>query len=122
MSSAPEIVSGRLDADGRLIEADPPLAALQSQAGGSDGGMLAVPQIAALARLAQRLGITVSRAAVAANGEEDLDLWVRAEPEGREVMLAITGWTQRPARPAAPGYRAAVARVSTRARPSAEAA
>ncbi|HYD12020.1 MAG TPA: HAMP domain-containing sensor histidine kinase [Allosphingosinicella sp.] len=97
------IVSGRLDADGRLIEADPPLAALQAQAGGSAGGVLAVPQIAALARLAQRLGITVSRAAVAANGEEDLDLWVRAEPEGREVSLAISGWTQRPARPSAPG-------------------
>ena len=105
MSSAPAdagIVSGRLDADGRLIHADPQLAALQAQAGGSDGGVLAVPQIAALARLAQRLGITVSRAAIAANGAEDLDLWVRAEPEGREVSLAITGWTQRPARPATP--------------------
>ena len=96
------IVSGRLDADGRLIEADPPLAALQAQAGGSSGGTLAVPQIAALARLAQRLGITVSRAAVAASGEEDLDLWVRAEPEGREVFLAITGWTSRPARQSTP--------------------
>ncbi|HTU12752.1 MAG TPA: HAMP domain-containing sensor histidine kinase [Allosphingosinicella sp.] len=102
MSGEAAIVSGRLDAEGRLIAADPPLAALQAQAGGSDGGMLAVPQIAALARLAQRLGITVSRAAVAANGEEDLDLWVRAAPEGGEVALAITGWTQRPARRAAP--------------------
>jgi signal transduction histidine kinase len=95
-------VSGRLDADGRLVEADPPLAALQVQAGGSTGGTLAVPQIAALARLAQRLGITVSRAAVAANGEADLDLWVRAAPEGNEVALAITGWTQRAPRPPAP--------------------
>jgi signal transduction histidine kinase len=101
MSAASEVVSGRLDADGRLVEADPPLAALQAQAGGSTGGMLAVPQIAALARLAQRLGITVSRAAVAAHGEEDLDLWVRAEPADRGVALAITGWTRRPARPAA---------------------
>ncbi len=96
-----DVVSGRLDADGRLIAADPPLAALQAQAGGRTGGMLAVPQIAALARLAQRLGIIVSRAAVAANGEEDLDLWVRAEPEGREVALAITGWIQRTPRPPA---------------------
>ena len=81
-----DIVSGRLDADGRLIRADPKLAALQAQAGGRTGGMLAVPQIAALARLAQRLGITVSRAAVAANGEEDLDLWVRAAPEGVSTL------------------------------------
>jgi signal transduction histidine kinase len=102
MTSATEIVSGRLDAEGRLIHADPLLAALQAQAGGRTGGMLAVPQIAALARLARRLGITVSRAAVAANGEEDLDLWVRAAPEGPEVALAITGWARRAPRPPAP--------------------
>ena len=101
MSAAADIVSGRLDAEGRLIQADPPLAALQAQAGGRTGGMLAVPQIAALATLARRLGITVSRAAVAANGEEDLDLWVRAEPEGPEVALAITGWLPRAPRPPA---------------------
>lgn len=101
MSSAPDIVAGRIDADGRLVAADPPLAALHEQAGGSAGGMLAVPQIAALARLARRLGITVSRAAVAADGDMDLDLWVRAEPDGDEVALAITGWAGRPARAAA---------------------
>ena len=94
-------VEGRVDAEGRLVAADPPLAALQVQAGGQDGGMLAVPQIAALARLARRLGITISRAAVAADGEHDVDLWVRAEPRGEEVSLAITGWTGREARPAA---------------------
>src|SRR5207253_1552840 len=97
-----DIASGRLDAAGRLIRADPKLAALQAQAGGRTGGMLAVPQIAALARLARRLGITISRAAVAANGEEDLDLWVRAAPEGPEVALAITGWISRAPRPPAP--------------------
>lgn len=104
MSSAPEAeaVAGRVDAEGRLVAADPPLAALHEQAGGSEGGMLAVPQIAALARLAQRLGITISRAAVAADGERDLDLWVRAAPDGKEVALAITGWSGRPARAAAP--------------------
>ncbi|MGZ8997923.1 MAG: PAS domain-containing protein, partial [Allosphingosinicella sp.] len=54
-----------------------------------------MPQIAALARLASRLKITVSRAAIAADGELDLDLWVRAEPQGDEVALTITGWAQR---------------------------
>ena len=102
MSAAAEIVAGRIDADGRLIAADPPLAALHEQAGGSEGGVLAVPQIAALARLARRLGITISRAAIAADGERDVDLWVRAEPEGEEIALAITGWAERPARQAAP--------------------
>ena len=88
-------VRGRLDADGRLVEADPRLAALQRGAGGEDGGPLAVPQIAGLARLARRLGITISRAATAADGEVDLDLWVRADPVESGVELAITGWTMR---------------------------
>jgi signal transduction histidine kinase len=95
-------VAGRVDAEGRLVAADPPLAALQAQAGGDEGGVLAVPQIAALARLARRLGITISRTAIAADGEQDVDLWVRAEPQGDEIALAITGWSGRPARPAAP--------------------
>jgi len=95
-------VTGRIDSAGRLIAADPPLAALQARAGGSEGGMLSVPQIAALARLARKLGITVSRAAIAADADEDLDLWVRAEPDGEEIALSITGWTRRPARDPAP--------------------
>jgi signal transduction histidine kinase len=99
ISEAP--VVGRIDGQGRLIAADPPLAALQASAGGEEGGVLAVPQIAALARLARRLGITISRAAIAADGERDVDLWVRAEPDGEEVALAITGWSGRTARPAA---------------------
>jgi signal transduction histidine kinase len=91
-------VLGRLDGEGRLIEADPRLLALQRSAGGELGEALAVPQIATLARLARRLGITISRAAVAAEGEEDLDLWVRAKPAGETVELAVSGWTSRPPR------------------------
>jgi signal transduction histidine kinase len=90
-------VTGRVDADGRLVFADPPLAALNERAGGREGGPLSVPQIAALARLARRLGITVSRAAIAADGDHDIDLWVRAVPEGDDVALSITGWAERPA-------------------------
>jgi signal transduction histidine kinase len=91
-------VRGRIDQDGRLIAADPKLAGLHRRAGGEEGGPLAVPQVAALARLARRLGIVVSRPVTAADGERDLDLWVRAEPQGSEVELAISGWTERPAR------------------------
>jgi len=110
MSSAAERqeapVAGRVDAEGRLIAADPLLAALQARAGGDEGGALAVPQIAALARLARRLGITISRAAIAADGEQDVDLWVRAEPQGDEIALAITGWAGRPPRQPAAHARA----------------
>ena len=94
-------VTGRVDSEGRLVAADPPLAELNARAGGGEGGVLSVPQIAALARLARRLGITISRAAIAADGDQDIDLWVRADPAGDEVELSITGWSMRPARTAA---------------------
>jgi signal transduction histidine kinase len=99
-------VHGRLDADFRLVEAEPRLAALQRSAGGEIGGPLAVPQIAALARLARRLGITISRPAVAAEGEADLDLWVRAQPSAAGVDLAVSGWSERAPRGPAPGSEA----------------
>lgn len=100
--SAGEAVRGRIDPDGRLVEAEPRLMALHRAAGGEPGGPLAVPQIAALARLARRLGIVISRGAVAAEGESDLDLWVRAEPGASGVDLAVTGWVARPPRAPAP--------------------
>jgi len=90
------LVRASLDADGRLIAADPPIADLHRRAGGREGGTLAIPQVAALARLARRLGITISRGAIAADGDHDLDLWVRAEPSGDRIELAIGGWSERP--------------------------
>jgi signal transduction histidine kinase len=88
-------VRARLDREGRLVEAEPKLAALHRRAGGVEGGPLAVPPVASLARLAGRLGIVISRAVIVADGERDLDLWVRAEPNGEGVVLAISGWTER---------------------------
>jgi len=104
--SAADAVRGRIDPDGRLVEAEPRLMALHRAAGGGEGGPLAVPQIAALARLARRLGIVISRGAVAAEGEGDLDLWVRAEPKEGWVDLSVTGWVARPARGPAPASEA----------------
>lgn len=91
------IVNGTVDRQGRLVAADPRLLALQLGAGGEEGGILAVPQIAALARLARTLGVLVSRGVVAADGARDLDLWVRARPEGERIELSIAGWEARPA-------------------------
>ena len=58
-----------------------------------------MPQIATLARLAQRLGILVSRGVVAADGDDDLELWVRAQPDTSKVpggiRLTVTGWRSR---------------------------
>lgn len=91
------VVNGTVDRQGRLIAADPRLLALQLGAGGEEGGVLAVPQIAALARLARTLGVLVSRGVVAADGARDLDLWVRAKPDGERIELAIAGWEERAA-------------------------
>jgi signal transduction histidine kinase len=60
--------------------------------------MLALPQIASLARLASRLGIVVSRSVLVADADSDFDLWVRAQPDGECVDLSILSWTERPAR------------------------
>jgi signal transduction histidine kinase len=89
------IVQGTVDRDGRLIAADPRLLALHRRAGGEDDGPLAIPQLATLARLARTLGVLVSRGVVAAEGENDLDLWVRAQAEGDNVRLSVGGWTVR---------------------------
>ena len=98
MASAPSDrrpVLGRLDKAERLIAADPELEALQRQAGSGLGQKLALPQVVAVARLAQKLRIPVSRPAVAASIDHDIDLWVRATPEGDEVALSLEGWTER---------------------------
>jgi signal transduction histidine kinase len=100
MASAPSDpgpVLGRVDRSGRLIGADPALQELQQAAGSTLGQMLALPQIAAVAQLARKLGIPVARPAIAATADHDLELWVRATPEGDEVALAIEGWIKRPA-------------------------
>lgn len=84
-----------VDASGRLIETDDRFAALNARAGGAIGAPIAVPQIATLIRLAQRLGVLVSRSVLAADGSDDLDLWVRAEPVGDSTRVAIGGWRRR---------------------------
>ena len=78
------------------MAADPQLEALQRQAGSGLGQKLALPQIAAVAELARKLRIPVSRPALAASADHDIDLWVRATPEGDEIALELDGWTERP--------------------------
>ena len=89
---------GRVDADGRLLSADPRLRDLQERAGSSLGDVLAVPPLASLVRLARTLDILISRSVVVAEGDHDLDLWVRARPDGETVVLTVGGWTVRPQR------------------------
>ena len=93
----PVPISGRVDREGRLIAADPSLERLQVDAGSAVGRPLALPQMAALARAAASLGVPLSRTLIAADSSHDLDLFVRAEPQGDEVELTIERWAARPA-------------------------
>jgi signal transduction histidine kinase len=93
--SEPRPVLGRLDRVGRLISADPDLEALQREAGSTLGEPLALPQIAAIAELARKLRTAVSRPALAASTDHDIELWVHARPEGDEIALSLEGWTVR---------------------------
>ncbi len=95
--SEPRKVLGRLDRVGRLISADPELAALQNEAGSTIGQSLALPQVAAIAELARKLGTAVTRSAIAAGATDDVELWVSAVPEGDEIALTLEGWARRPA-------------------------
>lgn len=93
-----DVATGIVDGDGRLVRADPRLADLQHAAGGLVGGELAIPALSALARLARSLGVLVSRSVIVAEGDHDLELFVRAKPEGGTVLLGLSGWTVRPPR------------------------
>ena len=95
--SDPRAVVGRLDRSGRLIAADPELEALQREAGSAVGQTLALPQVAAVAHLARKLGTAVARPAIAASTDHDIEFWVNAKPEGDEIALSLEGWTVRPA-------------------------
>src|SRR5689334_4832172 len=95
--SEPRPIVGRLDKAGRLVVADPELESLQRQAGSGLGQRLALPQVAAVAELARKLGTSVTRSAVAASADHDIEFWVLATPEGDEVILSLEGWTERAA-------------------------
>jgi signal transduction histidine kinase len=91
------IAIGRLDSGGKLLDAEARLRELNARAGGTIGAPLAIPQIATIVRLAQRLGIAISRSVLAADGDDDLELWVRAEPDSDGVRIEVSGWRGRSA-------------------------
>lgn len=93
------IAHARIGEDGRLGTDDARILALQQEAGGTRDGIIAVPPIASIARLARTLGIVVSRGIVVGGAQGDLDLWVRAQIDGADIKLAISGWQILPVRP-----------------------
>ncbi len=90
-------LTARLDHADVLVDADADFTALNDRAGGLVGHPLATPQLAAIVRLARRLRIPVARAVTFADGDLDLDCWVRATPEADGVTLAVAPVRERPA-------------------------
>ena len=93
-------VRGRLDGEDRLISADPELVTLQTEAGSHVGSELALPQILSIARLARKLGVPIYRNALAAGADQDVEMGVRAIPDGNDVDLTLERLVYRS--PAAP--------------------
>lgn len=90
-------MAATLDRDGHVVRSDPLFAAINERAGGAEGEPLAIVAFAGLARIAQRLGIEVTRALTVADGEQDLDCRVTARPDEQGVALSIDLLRERPA-------------------------
>lgn len=68
------------DAEGKLIEADEPLAALQEACGGRIGSTVAIPELLALVDKAQRYGLRLARQFSAIDGEQRITAWAEIAP------------------------------------------
>ncbi|HEX7854079.1 MAG TPA: HAMP domain-containing sensor histidine kinase [Sphingobium sp.] len=97
--SVESVIRGRVSPAGMLVTADPPLLALQTEAGGTANGAIVIPALAHLVRLAQRLGITIARPVAIASGASDISLWVRMKPDADGVDLSIIEWEEQPRAP-----------------------
>ncbi len=99
MVIADRIIRGRIDRSGALVSADAPLARLQQRAGGGLGKPLALPQLARLVALAQRLHRDISRPLYAADDHSDIHAVVRIVPDADGASLEISDWRTRPVVP-----------------------
>lgn len=93
------IVRGRIDRAGALISADAPLLHLQQRAGSALGRPLALPHLARLVALAQRLQRDIARPLHVADEQSDIHALVRITPDADGADVEISGWRPRPADP-----------------------
>ena len=86
------IIRGRIDRAGTLVSADPPLLRLQQRAGAGVGKPLALPHLARLVALAQRLQRDISRPLYTADDHSDIHALVRVLPDAEGASLEISDW------------------------------
>ncbi|QPD00084.1 sensor histidine kinase [Qipengyuania soli] len=75
------IAHGRADAEGRLVEAQEPLAGLQEACGGRVGETIAVPELRSLVEKARHYGLRLARQFSAVDGDNRITAWVELAPE-----------------------------------------
>jgi signal transduction histidine kinase len=90
------IIRGRVDRAGALISADAPLLRLQQRAGSGLDKPLALPHLARLVALAQRLHRDISRPLYAADDHSDIHALIRIVPDADGANLEISDWRTRP--------------------------
>jgi len=90
------IVRGRIDRAGKLVRGDAALLRLQQRAGSGIDKPLALPSLARLAALAQRLQREISRPLIAADDHSDIHALVRIVPDAEGAAIEISDWRTRP--------------------------
>ncbi|KTE14258.1 sensor histidine kinase [Sphingopyxis sp. H115] len=90
------IIRGRIDRSGLLVSADTPLLRLQQRAGSGLGKPLALPHLARLVALAQRLHRDISRPMYTADDHSDIHALVRIVPDADGANLEISDWRTGP--------------------------
>ncbi|ABF52884.1 sensor histidine kinase [Sphingopyxis alaskensis] len=93
------VVRGRVDRSGVLVSADVPLLRLQQRAGAGLGRPLALPHLARLVALSQRLHREISRPLHAADDHSDIHALVRITPDDEGASLEISDWRARAVTP-----------------------
>ncbi|MEQ8309695.1 MAG: HAMP domain-containing sensor histidine kinase [Sphingopyxis sp.] len=89
------VICGRIDRAGVLVNADTPLLRLQQRAGSGLGKPLALPHLARLAALAQRLQRDISRPLRTADDHSDVHALVRIAPDADGASIEISDWRAR---------------------------
>src|SRR3546814_6875386 len=90
------VIRGRIDRSGALVSADAPLLRLQQRAGAGLEKPLALPQLAGVVALAQRLQLDISRPLYAADDHSDIHALVRVMPDADGANLEISDWRTGP--------------------------
>ena len=89
------LARARVDADGRLIEAQEPLIRLQRRCGGALPGTIAVPELREIVQRALDTGIKQARTIRTFDGEEEISAWIDAVPcagANPGCIIGVANW------------------------------